>query len=166
MSTIDWSRFVVRINVSAPVETLYRAWTTRNGMESWFVRLSEYRNKNGEEKDKDEQVVVGDTYKWLWHGYPDTSLEKGEILEANHKDLFKFSFGKAGICTVQIKVEDGEHIVELVQEQVPTDETGKQNFHVGCKTGWTFYLANLKSIVEGGIDLRNKNLHLKEMLNS
>lgn len=30
----------------------------------------------------------------------------------------------------------------------------------------TFYLANLKSILEGGVDLRNKNEALKKMLNS
>jgi hypothetical protein len=40
------------------------------------------------------------------------------------------------------------------------------NYHVGCKAGWTFYLANLKSILEGGIDMRNKKTRLKEMLNS
>ncbi len=166
MSTIDWSRFVTRINVGAPVETIYKAWTTRGGMESWFVRLSEYKDKNGVERNAEEQVTIGDTYKWLWHGYPDTSVEYGQILEMNQKDVFKFSFGKAGNCTVTIKEEDGEQIVELVQDTIPTDEKGMYNFHVGCKNGWTFYLANLKSILEGGIDLRNKNVKLKEVLNS
>jgi uncharacterized protein YndB with AHSA1/START domain len=166
MSTIDWSRFVIRINIGAPADAIYQAWATRGGMESWFVRLSEYKDKNGVERTADEQVTIGDTYKWLWHGYPDESVEHGQILELNHKDHFKFSFGKAGICTVSIKEEDGEQIVSLTQEAIPTDEQGKMNFHVGCKGGWTFYLANLKSILEGGIDLRNKNLKLKEMINS
>ncbi|THU41974.1 SRPBCC domain-containing protein [Niastella caeni] len=166
MSTIDWSRFVTRINVSAPIETLYLAWATRAGMESWFVRLSEYRNNDGKERAAEEQVIVGDTYKWLWHGYSDEAVEHGQILDLNNKDYFKFSFGKAGICSVNIRPEEGEHIVELIQEDIPIDEQGKLNFHVGCKTGWTFYLANLKSIVEGGIDLRNKNVKLKQVLNS
>jgi hypothetical protein len=56
--------------------------------------------------------------------------------------------------------------VELVQEEIPTDENGKQIFHLGCKSGWTFYLANLKSIFEGGIDLRNRNTKLQDVLNS
>lgn len=164
--TIDWSRFVTRINISAPVETIYKAWTTRDGMESWFLRLCEYKDKNGEELAGDVQVVVGDSYKWLWHGWPDDTVEYGQILDMNDKDLFKFSFGKAGICTVQIKTEADEHIVELAQEEIPTDDAGKHNYYVGCKTGWTFYLANLKSIVEGGIDLRNKNVKLQQVLNS
>jgi uncharacterized protein YndB with AHSA1/START domain len=166
MSTIDWSRFVARINVGAPVDAIYQAWATRGGMESWFVRLSEYKDKDGVERSAEEEVTVGDTYKWLWHGYSDESVEYGQILELNHKDHFKFSFGKAGNCTVSIKEEDGEHIVELIQSEIPTDDQGKHNFYVGCKTGWTFYLANLKSILEGGIDLRNKNTKLKEVVNS
>jgi uncharacterized protein YndB with AHSA1/START domain len=166
MSTYDWSRFVTRINIKASPETLYNAWTTRAGIESWFLRLSEYKQRNGSLRDDDENVSIGDTYKWLWHGYTDETVEYGEILDLNDKDFLKFSFGKAGICTVRIKTEDGENIVELMQEEIPTDEKGMQYFHVGCKTGWTFYLANMKSILEGGIDLRNKNEQLKEMLNS
>lgn len=166
MSTIDWSRFVTRINIGAPVEAIYQAWATRGGMESWFVRLSEYKDKDGVERGAEEKVIVGDIYKWLWFGYGDDAVEHGQILELNDRDHFRFSFGKAGNVTVTIKEEDGEHIVELTQEQIPTDEKGMYNFHVGCKTGWTFYLANLKSILEGGIDLRNKKMRLKEMLNS
>jgi uncharacterized protein YndB with AHSA1/START domain len=166
MSTIDWSRFVTRINVGAPAEAIYQAWATRGGMESWFVRLSEYKDKDGVEREAEEEVTVGDTYKWLWFGYGDDAVEQGNILELNRNEHIRFSFGKAGIVTVTIKEEEGEHIVELTQEAIPTDEKGMYNFHVGCKTGWTFYLANLKSILEGGIDLRNKKMRLKEMLNS
>ena len=80
--------------------------------------------------------------------------------------FFKFSFGKAGICSVTIKREQGEIIVEMLQENIPTDDRGMQYYHVGCKTGWTFYFANMKSLFEGGIDLRNKNEKLQDMLNS
>ena len=65
-----------------------------------------------------------------------------------------------------IKEEQGKRIVELVQEDIPTDEKGKQYYHVGCKTGWSFHLADMKSLFEGGIDLRNKDEQLKDMLNS
>lgn len=37
---------------------------------------------------------------------------------------------------------------------------------LSCKTGWTSYLANLKSVLEGGIDPRNKNEQLKAVINS
>jgi hypothetical protein len=53
-----------------------------------------------------------------------------------------------------------------LQDEIPVNETAMHNWHLGCKTGWTFYLANLKSIYEGGIDLRNKNINLHEVINS
>lgn len=165
-TTIDWSKFVTRINIGAPAETIYKAWATRGGMESWFVRLSEYKDNDGVEKGAEEEVTVGDTYKFHWFGYDDNAVEHGKILELKKNGLFKFSFGKAGNVTVTIKEEDGEQIVELIQDEIPTDENGMYNYHVGCKAGWTFYLANLKSILEGGIDMRNKKIRQKEMLNS
>ena len=102
----------------------------------------------------------------MWYGWCDDVVEKGKILEANGKDFIKFTFGKAGIVNVQIKTEENETIVELTQEEIPVDEESKFNFYVGCGEGWTFYLANLKSILEGGIDLRNKNIKLTRVINS
>lgn len=165
-TTHDWSRFLVRVNVSAPGKALYDAWATRAGMEYWFLRLSEYKKPDGALRGSKEQVEKGDTYKWLWHGWPDDTVEYGTIIDCNGIDFIKFSFGKAGDCTVKIKKEEGETIVELEQVNIPTDEQGKQYWHLGCKTGWTFYLANLKSLFEGGKDLRNRNEQLKNVINS
>jgi uncharacterized protein YndB with AHSA1/START domain len=165
-NSYDWSRFTVRINVNAPVEKLYHAWATRDGMEYWFLRFSEYVKPDGSQRNSDEQVSKGDTYTWRWHGWPDETVEHGTILECNGKDLFSFSFGKAGNCAVRIYKDQEETIVELVQDEIPSDEHGKHYWHIGCKTGWTFYLANMKSMYEGGKDLRNKNVKLQEVLNS
>jgi len=164
--TFDWGQFVVRINVNAAADKLYRAWATRSGMESWFLRLSEYKSPENKVRDNSELVTKGDKYKWLWYGWPDETVEYGEILEANGKDTFSFSFGKAGNCIVRIYSEQNETIMELKQYNIPADDEGKHYWHVGCKTGWTFYLTNLKSLFEGGIDLRNKNDKLQQMLNS
>jgi hypothetical protein len=42
----------------------------------------------------------------------------------------------------------------------------QQYFFIECGLGWTFYLANLKSILEGGLDLRNKNPEIQKMINA
>jgi hypothetical protein len=165
-NTYDWSRFTVRINVNVAGKTLYDAWATRAGMEYWFLRLSEYKKPDGSLRGNKEQVENGDGYKWLWHGWPDDTVEHGTILDCNGIDFIKFSFGKAGNCAVTIKKEEGEAIVELIQDNIPEDDRGKQYWHLGCKTGWTFYLANMKSLYEGGIDLRNRNERLQQVINS
>jgi len=166
MSIYDWSSFIVRININAPITGLYKAWATRSGMEKWFLRISEYKKADGKIRQENELIQKGDTYQWRWYGWPDDMTEEGTILDCNGKDFLKFSFGKAGNCSITIKEEMGENIVELLQENIPTDEHGMQYWHLGCKTGWTFYLANLKSILEGGKDLRNKNALLQNVLNA
>lgn len=130
------------------------------------LRLAEYKKPDGSLRNDDESVETGDTFRWLWHGYGDDTVEHGEILEANGKDHFKFSFGKAGNCTVKVYEEQGQTIVELVQDNIPEDEKGKEYYHIGCKTGWTFHFTNMKSILEGGMDLRNKDVNLKNVINS
>ena len=99
MSSYDWSRFRARIDVKAEVSDVYDAWTTRVGLERWFLRVAEFTKPDGGLRDATAAIRGGDHYRWLWHGYDDAS---------------------------------------------------RANYHLGCLTGWTFYLANLKSILEGG----------------
>ncbi len=162
----DWTRFSKRIPVKAPVREIYDAWCTQAGLENWFLRLAEFKTQDGDLREIDEYVQRDDRYRWRWHGYPDEVEEKGLVLKANGIDLFQFSF--AGECTVTISItqEEGESIVELVQENIPLDEKSRVNYYLGCMEGWTFYLANLKSMLEGGIDLRNKNIAIQKVLNS
>ena len=166
MANFNWSRFTIRIPVKAAKKDLYKAWATKEGMEQWFLRLCEYKTAEAVVRSKYDYVKDGDTYRWLWHGWPDETVEIGTITDCNDIDYLKFSFGKAGNCSVRIKTEEGENIVELLQENIPMDESGMSMYHIGCKTGWTFYLANLKSVLEGGLDLRNKNEKVREVVNS
>jgi uncharacterized protein YndB with AHSA1/START domain len=162
----DWSRFVARIAVNAPAEKLYACWATRTGIEYWFLRLSEYKTPEGLLRNSDEPAQKGDSYTWRWHGWGDAVTEHGTIQKTNGHNLFKFTFAEVCHCTVTIKEEGTYRVVELVQDNIPTDEKGKHNWHLGCKTGWTFYLANMKSLLEGGIDLRNRDEALKNVVNS
>lgn len=152
----DWSQFSQWIKIKAPVQTIYDLWTTRNGIESWFLRMGEF-SRLGRVLADDEPVAVGDTYRWRWHGYPDSITETGEVLEANGTDKFRFRFGEAGIVTVDIEdAGNATSKMTITQTDIPTTEEGKQNYHVGCSTGWTFYRCNMKAVVEGGVDIRNK----------
>ena len=108
----------------------------------------------------------GDRYRWLWHGYDDTVAERGVIEEANGCDLLRFTFAGSCLVSVRLTIEGGVTMVELQQEKIPLDEISRARYHVGCLTGWTFYLANLKSILEGGIDLRNKNQDIRGVINA
>ena len=166
MPPYDWSRFSTRININADHQDIYAAWSTRRGLERWFLRVAEFAKPDNTLRDDIDAIAKGDAYRWLWYGYDDSVAEKGTILDANGKDFLRFTFAGSCVVTVVIKKEVDETIVELIQENIPLDETARTNYHLGCMTGWTFYLANLKSILEGGIDLRNRNQNLQKVINA
>lgn len=166
MTTYDWGSFKLRIPVNTDPETLYRLWMTQEGLESWFLRKADFSKPNGNKIAGHVLVETGDRYEWLWHGHDDDTMERGAILHCNGTSKLQFSFGKAGNVMVSFKEEQNEMMVELFQDQIPTDEKGKEYYHLGCSKGWVFYLANLKSVAEGGLDLRNKNGELKDVVSS
>lgn len=163
MENFDWTRFTRKIDIKAPLSIIYGAWTKASEIEKWFLMDAVFYDENGQGLPKESSVKAGNSYKWIWYVYDD--IEKGQITEANGKDFIQFTF--AGNCLVDIRlIETGDKvIVELTQKNIPTDDNSKKYIRLGCHAGWSFYLVNLKSICEGGIDLRNRDAELKGMLN-
>lgn len=166
MQKKDWSQFSLRIPVNTGIQEIYDRWTTPGGLESFFLRQALFTTADGIAKAGGEKIAVGDTYVWRWYGYPDAVTETGTVLAANGKDFLQFTFGKAGSVSIVVKTMEGATVVELTQENIPTDEDSKFNYHIGCQGGWLFYLVNLKSLIEGGIDLRNRDEKLTQVINS
>ena len=175
MPDYNWKQFIKRIPVKAPPKAIYDAWATQQGLESWFLRLAQFTKADGTVRSKNSHVEAGDTYKWLWFGYDDSVVEEQKILAANGWDQLQFGFSGGCIVSVSIKQparmtrsdgEEGETICELIQQMPMSDVAEQQYFYIECGKGWTFYLANLKSILEDGPDLRNKNASLRNVINS
>jgi uncharacterized protein YndB with AHSA1/START domain len=155
-----WSTFKVTGDYNTDVRTLYEAWATPAGLEKWFLRKADFYAIAGRLREPEEFILKEDQYEWYWHGWDDSAMEKGEILEANGTDLIKFTFAKDNIVTVQLSSRNGVSIMELTQENITLEEDPSKNLFVQCQVGWTFYMANLKSVLEGGVDLRNKKLEV------
>ena len=160
----DWSKFTRRITVNAPARVIYEAWAVPSRIESWFLRSAEYVAFDGRTRDRDQPVETGDAYLWRWHGYLDDVSEGGRVVEANGKDRFVFTFTSDCVVAVDIREENGETVVELTQSNIPEDKD--RGIYIDCGYGWAFYLGNLKSVLEGGVDLRNKNTAIKNVINS
>jgi uncharacterized protein YndB with AHSA1/START domain len=160
----DWSSFTRRITVNYPAFAIYEAWTIPSQIERWFLRSADYVGFDGKPKSRDLPVETGDGYLWRWHGYLDDVNESGMVVEANGQDTFAFTFTADCLVTVTIKEEKGETVVELTQSRIPDDPD--RGIYVDCSYGWTFFLANLKSVLEGGLDLRNRNVEIKNVVNS
>ena len=166
MPSYNWKEFTKRIPIRASPKSVYDAWTTQQGLESWFLRLAQFTKTDGSARPKNSHVEPGDNYKWLWFGYDDSAVEEREIIEANGWDSLQFSFSGGCIVTVSISQEQGETICALRQQMPMEDEQEQQHFFIECSAGWGFYLVNLKSVLEGGQDLRNKNVNLKQVISS
>src|SRR6476646_10749504 len=112
MTIYNWKQFTKRITIDARPEAIFNAWSTQQGLESWFLRLAHFTEPGGIVRRKDETVQKGDRYKWLWFGYSDAIAEEKEILYTNGKDELEFSFSGGCIVRVTTKRESGETICE------------------------------------------------------
>jgi hypothetical protein len=160
MEDIRWTKFKVVGDYNIDMRSLYLAWATPAGLEKWFLRKADFFTILMRQRAQDEFIAKEDTYQWYWHGYHNDVVQKGSILEANGQDFIRFSFTGDTIVSVSLSTRNGLTIVEVEQEGIPQENDPAKNLYVQCQLGWTFYLANLKSVMEGGKDLRNKRVEL------
>lgn len=164
MKNFDWTKFRLKTAVKSGLNIIYYAWTEVDEIEKWFLKKAVFYDEEGNEISRSTSVEEGYTYKWNWYLYNET--EKGRITKANGIDHIQFTF--AGNCIVDIKLErqDEYTIIELEQSNIPEDDVSKKNIRLGCESGWSFYLINLKAYCEYGIDLRNKEEKLGVLVNN
>ena len=155
----NWNTFRKRILIRKPIEDVYRCWSTKSQIETWFLEKADFKSSDGQRKP-DEMAQKGDKFDWKWNNWDFT--EKGEILKANGKDSISFTFGSGGNVHISLKLTDSSTEITLIQDEIPTDEKSKMDIFVGCITGWTFWLTNLKAYLEYGITLHSKGLKQKD----
>ena len=162
MDPEKWKRLHQVIYLEAPIESVYAAWATSKGLVGWFPMEAVLTDAGGEELPPDGAAVVGGGFKFLWHtGH----VEEGEFLEANGTDRLRFTFGEGIEVAVCLKeAGDGFVAVDLSQTQ---DRSPEENLKVllGFKEGWAFYLANLRSVLEGGLDIRDFTHDIEDRVN-
>ena len=162
MDPEKWKRMVQRIDVRATPEAVYAAWSTAEGLMGWFPLEAVLLDESGEELDPGEAGTTGSRFRFTWHtGH----TEEGEVLEAREMELIRCTFDKGIQLAVGFEAMDGGHVmVTLTQTQDRSDE---ENLRIllGFKEGWAFYLANLKSVLEGGLDLRSYSHDIEHRIN-
>lgn len=164
MDNFNWSEFTKKIIITSDLEIVYNAWTKGEELEKWFLSKALFYDNNKIAISASENVPSTCHYEWTW--FAQNHHEKGKIISANGLDFIEFSF--AGDCVVQVQLYPINEvvIVELTQKNIPLDNASKEGIRLGCASGWAFYLVNLKSVLEGGLDLRNKDTSLKGVVNN
>lgn len=164
MKDFNWTAYTKKIAIRASIADTYDAWTKSDALEKWFLQKAEFYNAMGTRMDANTPAQAGTRYNWLWYLYKDPM--EGIIKAVNGKDHLQFTFEGECLVDVDLREENGYTIVELRHHNIPLDDHSRQFVRLGCSNGWTFYLANLKSVLEGGIDLRNKDENLVPMINN
>lgn len=163
MENFNWTQFTKKIAVKSSISEMYNAWSIANNIEKWFLSTTNYTLPDGAILPKSSSFIAGTTYEWHWFLYD--GIEKGKILQANGKDFIQFQFANS-IVEVKLSELDEFTIVEITQKGIPTDNQSKQDIRLGCEKGWTFFLFNLKTVYENGVDQRNKDERLRGMINN
>lgn len=166
MQEYHWNEFTRRVTINAPSFSLYAAWATKIGLESWFLREAIITKSDGTLRAENELFEAGDSFEWRWHGYDDDTVDRGRVISANGKDQFCISFSGKNTLAVNLQFESSELVCSIEQKMHQDSEAEKRYFYIECSLGWTFYLANLKSVFEGGNDLRNKNTSIQKLINA
>ena len=139
----DWTQFTLRIEIKAPPSKVFKCWTDPRELIKWFPIKAEFEARQGGQFYF--EWLAGDKFS-------------GEIIRARKPSLVEFPFGSKGEkVLVKIKKVRGGSEIELRQYDMKTTPKDKVTMHLGCREGWTFFLVNLKSWLEHGIDLRGHN---------
>lgn len=164
MKNFNWTQFTKRIAIKSDLTSIYNAWTQSEEIQKWFLSEARFYDSNQKLIEAKDNIHKGYTYEWRW--YAQDFQETGNILGTNGKDHLAFTF--AGNCTVKVTLIQKKDyvIIELIHKDIPQDDESKEGIRLGCAFGWSFYLVNLKSYLEGGIDLRNKDCDIQNVVNN
>jgi len=148
----DWTRFDIHFYYDEPPDVIRPRLTTARGLESFFLGSAEHFGPDGKARAPEEPARPGDTYRWTWrHGH---SIEGGFLEPTRGADV-AFTFGPMRVDVRLVAVEGG---TRLVLDQCDIDDTvpGHVFGHMNCRICWVFFLANLKSVLVTGTDLRHE----------
>ena len=155
----DWSRFNCSIFVQAPPSRVFDAWTLPEALEKWLIAECRIEAADGHKRAPSERLATGDRYQWL--SSDQKTKNTGHILDVTSSKRFKFTFGMSeGMpinVTVAFEPQGDGCCVKLQQDSIGRSEASRLQWHVGGLKSWTFYLTNLKAVLESGVDLREKD---------
>ena len=182
-SHFDWSQFTLGIYIAAQPDEIFRLLSTNQGLTTWFLREADFAPDPTPPPAKprkriplksfddlpargvEEECKLGDRYRWEWY-YDGGIRGEGRITAVRPPSKLSFTFGDKMEVEVTIRKRGAMCEVVLRQHGIPTNARAKTDVHMGCRIAWVFFLTNLKSVAEGGLDLRetdrarSRQLHL------
>lgn len=90
---------------------------------------------------------------------------EGKILDVVENSYVSFTFGKKEPGSTEDVIVDiffssdsaGRTKIELHQKNIADSGYGHVHYNLSCMTGWCYFLINLRSVLESGYELREKD---------
>ncbi len=161
-NNFNMERFHHSIYLDKPVNEVYKMAATAGGLSKWFMGDVKYSAPDGTERKENDLIQQGDSYKWHWLA-KNLSLE-GNVLEAQKNNLAAFTFGSLFTVTITLKEDKGRTLFTLTHQYAKG--AAKNDFaYINCCVCWAFFITNLKSVLEHGIDLRETEIDNEALVN-
>ena len=181
----DWTQFRVGIYIRALPLDIFAMWTEAEQLCRWFLRSAAFAPSEGPPADRraraalpafdtltprreNETCRTNDRYRWEWY-YDGGIVGEEWVREVRPPTRLGFGFGEEMEVEVSLRKQGKSCEVNLRQYNIPTGPRARRELHMGCRIAWAFFLTNLKSVSEGGLDLREterarvSQLHLVNM---
>jgi uncharacterized protein YndB with AHSA1/START domain len=150
------------IYLNSPIDKVYQAIASANGLKSWFIGNAVFTDVNGNARLPEHPIQLNDTFIWNWLA-KDLSIT-GKVLESDKNKIFSFTFGISFEVTITLKVSNKRTLLTLTQKYAPGAE--HNDFaNINCCVCWGFFLTNLKSVLEHGNDLRETLVDNESLIN-
>jgi uncharacterized protein YndB with AHSA1/START domain len=151
MTAYDWTQFHVHMYYLAPIDEVFRRFSTASGLSSFYIAHAEHTAPDGTRRGPDESFQAGDAYHWTYlHDY----AHGGKIEAVDPDRRVRFTFGDSTIEIRFLVVEEATEVA-LHQTNCPTEDPDRAWMHLNCRSCWVYFLTNLRSVLGTGIDLRD-----------
>lgn len=151
MSDYDWTQFHVHMYYLAPIEEVFRRFSTAKGLTSFYIGEARHTAPDGTARASDETFQAGDAYYWTYlHDF----AHGGTIEAMEPNRLVRFTFGKPTV-EIRFRTVGPATEVDLHQTGCPTEDPERAWMHLNCRSCWIYFLTNLRSVLGTGVDLRD-----------
>ncbi|MBD3648819.1 MAG: hypothetical protein HUJ31_15525 [Pseudomonadales bacterium] len=149
----DWSSFDTFLYYQAKPEDVIRYWQTTSGLEQFFIAGAFTESTDGSSRDPNDVMQGNDQYAWRFiHPFELTG-----IIQEVTSDSTAFTFGAGYEVRVAVKASGDGTLLHLHQSGMQDTPDERVAGSLNCRSCWIYFLVNLKSVIEHGVDLRDMN---------
>ena len=154
MPNLDfWKQFQRKIYIQASPRDVFTALATTRGMRHWMLASATFYDAEQDILADDTVPSAGHTFSWQWRTGQEP--EKGRVSSLSRNQYLSYILQEdQQSISFQLKRKGAYTHLILTQQHDFNDKDRNRQVYLEGFSQWTFLLTNLKSVLEGGKDLR------------